>query len=456
MNLVISGLGEVGLHMAKKFSSEGHAVSVIDLDSSLLRELEESVDAKFVSGSSTSLEVLREAGADQADIFLALTSDDAVNLLSASVAKQVGAKRTIARCHAATLREYRAEGILEKLGIDDLISPELIAASVLGRQIRSQHSPVLGQFALGAVDASAFCITERSQVLGKKLISMGFPAGLRLGFVIRNSESLLPTPDFELLPGDIAVVFGKPEQLGRVGKLLDAQMMDRKKIKLTIYGADDVGEGIVAYFPHEQAEIKVIDPSETRLQQLLRLHPRVKAVVGEATDPSLLIEESVLESDYFLACTRHDENNVMACLQAVKLGVSPVMLVIHRPDYAGVLSDLGDLLKIDAVVSPRVAVADELSQFVSQTPYRTLWSSLDRKIEVIHTIFRRKKNLAVRNLGLPQGVLVLSVDGASGSQIPNADEVIHPGDGLTLLLASQMRNEVLGKIHEGMNALRLL
>jgi len=384
MNLVISGLGEVGSHMVRKFSSEGHSVCAIDLNRDLISELEEVVDARFVIGSSISLERLRDAGAQGCDIFLSLTSDDAINLLSASAAKHIGAKRVIARCHAQTLREYRASGVLEKLGVDDVISPELIAAGVLARNVRTRHSPVLGQFARGCVEAAAYSIGTRSKSVGKKLSSLGFPVGLRLGFVLRGSSSILPTADFELAEGDVAVVFGKPEKMSCVGRLLDAQVMDSKKIKLTLYGAGEVAEGFVSYFSPEQADIKVIDPCEKRLQDLLLLHPRIKAVLGEATDPSLLIEESVLETDYFIACTREDENNVMACLQAVKLGVSPVMLVIHRPDYAGVLSDLGDLLKIETVVSPREAVAEELIQYASQTPCRTLWSSVDGDIGVIH------------------------------------------------------------------------
>ena len=447
MNLVICGLGEVGEHIAKKFSLEGHAVSVIDINTQRVRELEETIDAKFITGSSISLGVLREAGADKADIFLALSSDDAVNVLSASLAKRVGAKRVIARCHSVTLREYRKENILNHLGVDDLICPELIAAAALARQIRTRHTPIGGQFARGFVESAAFQISERSRVLGKKLSSLGFPSGLRLGFVVRKAKSLLPGPEFTLEGGDVAVVFGKPELINTAGKLLDATIVSSKKIKLTIYGADDVGQGIVGYFSPEQVEIKVIDSNEKLLQQLLQSHPRVKAVLGEATDPALLIEECVMESDYFIACTRDDENNVMACLQAVKMGVSPVMLAIHRPDYAGVLSDLGDLLKIEAVVSPRVAVAEELSQYVSQMPLRVLWQSPDNHILVIHTIFRGESKVPLRNLGLPQGALVLSVEGSGGSQMPAADEIIYPGDGLTILLAKNMRNEVLSKVH---------
>lgn len=447
MNIVISGLGEVGMHMARKLSQESHAVSVIEIDERLLREMEEVVDAKFHLGSATSLDVLRESGAEQADLFLALTSNDPVNVLSAALAKQLGAKRVVARCHATTLREYRDEGIMEKLGVDDLISPELIAAGELARLIRSKHSPVLANFARGAVEALALRLGPRSRVVGKRLVDLKFPPDLRVGFVSRQGRSLLPTPDFEFVPGDQAVVVGKPETIREAGRLLDSEILDRFRPKITIYGADDVGVGLVSYFSHDEADIKLIDPSEKRLRECLNINPRAKAVQGEATNPALLIEESVIESDYFIAATRDDENNVMACLQAVKLGVSPVMLVIHRPDYAGVLSDLGDLLRIEAVISPRVAVADELQQFASRTPFRTIWKSPDGEIEIIQTIFRASEDTDVRHLGLPPGTLVISVEGAEGHQMPGPDSRIRKGDGLTLLIAVSSRETILQKVY---------
>ncbi len=447
MNIVVSGLGEVGAHMARKLSQEGHSVSVIELVRGLTREFEEVVDAKFTCGDSTSLQVLRAAGADNADLFLALTSNDPVNLLSASLAKHLGAKRVVARCHAGAMREYRESGVLVRLGVDDLISPELIAAGELARRIRSRHLPLLANFARGAVEAAAVRIGPRSSVVGKRLADLKFPHDLRIGFVTRQSQSLLPGPDFELADGDVAMVVGVPEAIRNAARLLDSQILSRSRPKITVYGADDVGVGLVSYFLDEEADLKVIDPNQSRLRLCLEINPSVKAVVGEATNPGVLIEEGVIESDYFIAASRDDENNVMACLQAVKLGVSPVMLVIHRPDYAGVLSDLGDVLNIEAVISPRVVVAEELEQFASNTPFRVLWKSSDGVVEIIQTIYRASDESTVRHLGLPPGALVLSVEGGEGHQMPEPDSRVRRGDGLTLLIPATSRGKILDLVH---------
>jgi len=170
-------------------------------------------------------------------------------------------------------------------------------------------------------------------------------------------------------------------------------------------------------------------------------------VEGHAIHSKLLIEENVMDADVFVAATRDDENNVMSCLQAAKLGIRPSLLVIHRPDYVGILRDIGDILGISTTVSPRVVTGNELLRYVTDDNFMVLWEMKQGSAQIIRIRLRSDDSKifgkSLRQLEWPVHALLLGIERADATIVPTADDTIQQNDSLMILTLSSNREKVL-------------
>ncbi|MGF1451057.1 MAG: NAD-binding protein, partial [Opitutales bacterium] len=192
MKIVVVGAGEVGRHLCLTLSEERHDVTVIETAERIAEELEESQNVKVVEGNGSSAQVLKEAGAPTCDFFLAMTSEDSVNILSSSLAKAMGAKTTIARVHDRTYADNSLLNYQLHFGIDFLINPEALAAVALAKAIRNPGRVAVENFARGEVEVQQVELSERSRLSGKKLRDIHLPSGVRVGVITREGLSSVP------------------------------------------------------------------------------------------------------------------------------------------------------------------------------------------------------------------------------------------------------------------------
>lgn len=447
MRIVLAGLGEVGFHLADLLVREGHELTVIDSSHERVREVEDDLDATAIYGSSTRASILSQARVNEAHLFLALTSSDEVNLVSASVAKSLGARRVIARVHAISQRENRVFPYARHFHIDHFVSPERLAAARLAKEIRSPIAPVLDQFAQGSIEVVQITVEDKPEVIGKNLVELNLPQRMRIGLIERGEKVMIPNAITSLEEGDQLILVGAPAALQEGVQLLRGEKKPPRKRRIVLYGADDVGLSVLDYFSAVDADIKLIEPDLHKCEHTSELYPWVKVVHGHAIDSRLLLEENVMMADVFVAATRDDENNVMSCLQAVKLGIRPCLLTIHRPDYAGVLSDIGDLLGINATVSPRVVTGTELLRYATDDPYIVLWEMPTGEALVIQIRLDAKESdlfgKMVKELSWPKGVLLLAIQRADRTIVPTADDRFEQDDSLILLTLSSTRQKAL-------------
>lgn len=446
MKIIVAGLGEVGSHLAEVLVQEGHEVSLIDASLAAAEKVGENLDAATYGGSATSVETLRRASVGNADLFLSVTSIDEVNLVSCSIAKKLGARRVVARQHARSLHEHRTFPFGRHFGIDYFVSPERLAAAALAKAIRSPLTPVVEQFARGSIEVTRLELPMEFSATKRKLADWALPSRMRVALVNRDQELFIPGAETRLEPGDELTLIGTPAAIKVAVRLLRGTDEASHRLRLLVYGADDVGMGLLEYFSPAEAAIKLIEPSQVRCEEVSAAYPWVAVVQGEATNSRLLLEENAMEADVFVAATRDDENNVMSCLQAVKLGIRPTMLVVHRPDYAGILSDIDELLGIGELVSPRLVAGRELLRYATPEPFISLWQTPGGAAEVLQFRLGAEQSplfgQRIRDLKWPSQVLLLGIERADQTIVPTADDVVQGGDSLLLLAMTQQRKEL--------------
>jgi len=434
------------MHLSDLLVREGHDLTVIEQDPQRGAAFEQSVDARIVRGSGTNVVTLKNAGAEEADIMLALTSIDEVNLITASLARALGTKRVIARNHSVLQHEQSIFNFAKHFGIDYFVSPERLAAASLAKEIRSPLAPIIDQFARGTIEVVAVKMREKAKAVGQSLMDLNLPQRMRVGILQRAEEISIPTADTQLAEGDELVLIGSPDAIKQAVIILQGEEKQKRR-RIVLYGAGDVGYGLLDYFSAYEVNLKVIEPDLAQCEELSQLYPWVSVVNGEAIHTQLLLEENVMEADVFVAATRDDENNVMSCLQAAKLGIRPCMLVIHRPDYAGILSDIGDLLGIQSIVSPRLVAGNELMRYVTDQPFLVLWEHRAKTALMIQFRLQSEKSplygTKVRDIKWPSGVLLIGIDRADGTIVPSAEDEIQEQDSLLILTLQSSRDAVL-------------
>jgi len=446
MKIVVCGIGEVGSHLARLLVEDGHELILVDPNPESLSSIEENLDARVVTGSATSATTLLSIGIGNVDLFLCLTSQDEINLVACSLAKALGAKEVIARYHAPARQDHQVFSYSRHFNIDYLVSPERLTAAHLAREIRSPISPVLDQFARGSIEVAQLELPSDSPCVGKSLMELKLPERTRVSLIQRGEEVLIPSASEELQTGDQLILIGSPQPLAETARLLEGERR-KKRFRLVIYGANDVSIALIENFNTFDVKIKVIESDRSRCEWLSEHYPQVEVVEGHAIHSRLLIEENVMDADIFVAATKDDENNVMSCLQAAKLGIHPTLLVIHRPDYAGILSDIGDMLGIENTISPRVVTGTELLRYVTRKQFIVLWEMKNSGAQIIRFRLRGKSSPVfgqrVRDLDWPKHSLLVGIERADGTLVPTANDVLTQNDALMVLTLPKTREQVL-------------
>ncbi|MEM6820691.1 MAG: Trk system potassium transporter TrkA [Verrucomicrobiota bacterium] len=446
MKIVICGIGEVGSHLARLLVENGHELVLVDPNPDSLSSIEETIDARIVIGSATSATTLKSIGIADTDIFLCLTSDDETNLVACSLAKALGAREVIARYHAPARQDHELFSYSDHFNIDYLVSPERLTAAHLAREIRSPISPVLDQFARGSIEVAQVELSENCPAVDFPLMDLKLPLRTRIGLIQRGSDVLIPSASEKLQANDQLILIGSPRPLAEAARQLVGEKKE-KRFRLVVYGANDVTIALIENFNAFDVQIKVIEPDRARCEWISEHYPWVNVVEGHAIHSQLLIEENVMEADVFVAATRDDENNVMSCLQATKLGIRPSLLVIHRPDYAGILTDIGDILGINATVSPRIVTGTELLRYITTKPYVVLWEMNRGGAQIIRIRLKAESSdifgKKVRDVVWPEHALLLGIERADGTLMPTADDTIEQNDALMVLVLPKSRESIL-------------
>lgn len=444
MKIIIVGAGEIGTHIALSLAQENHSIVVIEASDSVATALNQRIDARVLVADGVSINTLIDAGATDCDLFMSLTSDNNINIVSASVAKKLGATKTIARVHPNIQRESLFLDYGEHFGIDYLFSSERLAAVELAKYVRNPESAMIEEIARGYVEVQRVRVSADYKNCGQPLCEIKLPTRVRVGAITRSGKTIIPTAEEPLRPGDLATLFGEPSRLNEVVMQLQNRKGTGQEANIVIFGGGEYGFSLAQTLESWNCRIRIVESDPDLCQELSDQLTNVTILNTDATSIAEMREEQVGDADFFIAATNVDEDNVMTCLQAHSLGTKYCLPLIHRADYADTMTGFGDKLGILAAVSPRDATRRDLSRFITSDRFHLL-KKLEG-VELIETSVTEDSTIvgkSVRSIEWPDDcVLVALLHGTEG-RVPAADDEIASGDNLYALVGSAAKKKFL-------------
>lgn len=446
MRIIIVGAGEVGSYLCETLSRQEHDVTVIERDEERAAKLNQELDVRVLTASGSSASTLIKAGVQKCDYFLAMSRNDETNLVSSSLAKALGARYTFTRIHDQTFRDNSIVNYQNHFGIDHLINPERLAAVEIAKAIRNPSRVAVEDFARGFIEVQLVDITKGSKAIGKSLAELRLDSRIRVGIVQRGESTTVARADTVLELGDSVTLFGHPETLYDARSLFDPNVNRHTAFRVVIMGGDEMSVSLARLLSNPRFKIRIIEADRARCRKLADRFPDVTIIHGSGTSLRLLEEEQIGGADFFVACTKIDEDNVMTCLQASKLGTKHVMLAINRADYAEVLEQLKAAIGVELAVSPRVATANEVLRYISREPYIDL-GSLPGDIGKIIEIKVGDKSPAtgkkLKEIEWPKGCVIVALLHRFQAKTPGANDVISAGDHIVVTVQKDTLKDLL-------------
>ena len=440
MQIVIVGDGKVGLTLTQMLTAEDHDVTVVDSNPKVLERMQEECDAMAVHGHGASRAVLAEAGAGEADVLIAATSSDEVNLLSCLVAKKLGCGSTIARVRSPAYTED-INLLREELGLTFAINPEEACAHEAFRLL--QFPSFLGreQFSQGRVEIVRFKIKEGSPLADVPLYDLYTAARVRVLVcaVSREGEVTIPHGSFVLRSGDDIYVTAASVDLAALIKNLG--LGNRRITQVTIVGGSLLGLYLTQLLLKSGVGVKLIERDPTRCEFLSERLPDADIVEGDGTDRDILLSEGIDRSDAIVTLTGIDEENIVLSLYAKQMGMQVAITKSNRTQYADLLRTMG----VDTVISPKMNCAEEIVRYV-----RAMDNSIGGQMLTLHQIAGGKAEAmefnaddTTRGLGIPlatlrlkKGLLIACITRKGETIIPGGKTVIQSGDLVVVVAAA--------------------
>lgn len=441
------GAGQVGRHLATSLSTKLHEITVIDHDEAVAEELRETLDVGVVCGNGGSVTTLAQADVAECDLFLSLTQNDSINLVSGCVSKALGAKRAVSRIHPEIQREEWLFNYRERFDIDYLFSAERLTAVELFKSMRNPQGVIVEDIARGQIEIQQIRLEGDAPVLERDLQDLELPERVRVAMIQRDSSYIFPTGKDRLESGDLVTLCGRPFDLDRILNQFRADRVAplKRRRKVIIFGGGEYGFSLAQMLEGGGAyEVRILESDKARCEEIAGSLNRTVVLHGDATSQQQLREEQIGEVDFFVATSLDDEDNVMSCLQARHQGAKYCLAIVHRSDYAEIISTNQDQLGILAAVSPRVVTSRDLLRFVSAEPYHEvvkLHSSADllqlTLPESSKVIGRR-----VADLRWPSGCGLVGMLRGQEARVPTGVDELRSGDVLYLIASPKSRNAI--------------
>ena len=438
MKIIIVGSGKVGYSLAEQLVRENHDITVVDVREESLRRASDSLDIMAVRGNGVSAGVLREAGADIADLLVAATNSDEVNMVCCLTAKNLGTKYTIARIrnpeYTASLAELR-----RNLKIDTVINPESATAVEISRLLRFPSAANIETFCRGRVELMGFRLQAGDFLVGKPLHSLsGQIKKLALLFcaVERDGEMVIPNGSFVPNVGDKLYLIGRPDSLDQFFRILGRYAPKVKQVFLV--GGGKISMHLAAILDRAGIKLKIVELDEKRCRLISERFPKAMVICGDGTDQELLGSENLSSCDAFVALTDRDEDNLIISLYAMQQGLPKVITKCNRENYAGIARSVG----LDSVVSPKFITASHILRLVRgmQNSQGSVMNSFHRiaggaaeAMEFTVSASTRRLGTPLRDLSLRQGVLIAVIVRDQEIIIPEGSSALQAGDRVIII-----------------------
>jgi trk/ktr system potassium uptake protein len=430
MNIVIAGAGAVGRHAAEVLAGDGHNVTIIELRAALLQGMENELDIRTLRADCTHAGIQREAGVSSCDLYIGATDNDVVNLLSAAVAKRLGAKRCIARVHHRAFVDNSTLDYASEFGIDNLICPEHATAGAIARALRNPGALAVDNFAGEKIEMQELHVNDDAPAIGVKLSDLKLPHGVRIATITRDDSSFIAGAEHAVRSEDVVTLIGEKSRFDVARKMLQPGKIKRKHV--VVMGGTSMGVWLCRRLRHRHFAVRLFVNERERAEELAEKLSHVTVVESDPTEPSVFVEEHLRESDAFVAVTDDDEHNILAAAQAKSMGVQLAIAVTQRSTYSHLLKHVG----IDRFFSPRTVAVREIQMLLEPGPVRVV-ASLEKTTANVYEVCAGNKapgvGVPLKSVSMPGPCVIGAVMRGEEIRVPGGDYVVETGDCLLII-----------------------
>lgn len=435
MDIVIAGAGAVGTHLSRWLSGESHDISLIDVDQDRLSNLDNSIDVITIAGEVTDFKVLLKARIASADLFISVTSSEEANILSAIYAKKLGAKKTIARISQMQYLTDSEILNIHELGIDELISPESLAAREVRHLIKTNAASESIEFENGKITLLGLDVEKDAAIAGMTIQAIAAQHPIRKYVMVaikRDNETLIPKGNTVIEPGDHLYVITHTEGMEEV-----LEVTGKRKIQVSniiIMGGSRTGRHLARKLSRDY-HVKLIEQNPEKSREIAADFPDTLVLNFDGTDVEKLDEEGISTTDIFVAATGNSETNILSCLVARDRGVKKTIAMVENIDYQTLSHNIG----IDSLINKKLAAANFIYRYIRRGDFVSLSTIqgldaevMEYKIENSCKVTRKK----IKDLGLPRGALIGGIIRDNKGLIPTGDFEIEINDRVVVFAKS--------------------
>ncbi len=428
MKIIIAGAGEVGLYLSRMLAQDHHDIVVVDTDREVLNVVEAQTDVITIQGNATSINTLERAGAGGADLLIAVTQLEQVNILTAAIGKQLGARRTIARVENSEYLEESCCVDFRAMGIDSMIYPSELAASEIIWLIKQATARNAFEFENGKLILLEMSVQENSPVVNKSIMEVAqlYPElNFRIVAMVRNARTIIPSGDNSLRRHDLIFIITDPVSIDGIIEFTGNRKIIIKNIM--ILGGSHLGEKTARRLEKNFA-VKLIEKSRDKCDQLAAALSNTLVLHGDGRNMDLLIEEGIESMDAFIAVTDDTETNIMTSLAAKRKGVKKTIALVENMDYMLLTQNLG----IDTVINQKLIAAGHIFSFIRKGEIVLLMNLSDADAEICEYIVKPNTKItknAIKDLSeFPRGAIIGGVIRNDTCFITVGDSVLQPDD----------------------------
>jgi trk/ktr system potassium uptake protein len=428
MKVVVVGAGEVGTHLTSFLSQEGHDVIIIDKDEERVARAQNQLDALVVRGNGASVGVLEQAGAATAEMIIAVTDLDEVNIVACVSGKTLGIPRRIARVKDLDYFAQRSGRSMQQVGVDMMINPDVAAALEIERLVSLPGATDVTDFGDARVRMIGMHMGSRSPIAGMPLSEVDRkhgPLPLTVVAILREERTIIPDGNTVLETGDHVFLIGESWLMPDVMQLVGQDVAPARNVMLV--GAGPVSRHLARYLASQKVGVKIIELQRTKAERASRELDKAMVLHGDGTDVDLLQSEGVENMDAFIAVTNDEETNVMSCLLARRLGAKKTLALIRRTNYVPLVHAVG----IDAAVSVRLSTAAAIKHYFRKGQVLSFAQLKENDAEALELLARAKTHVVkcpLRKLQMPKGSIIGAIVRGAEVIIPRGDTQIEEGD----------------------------
>jgi trk system potassium uptake protein TrkA len=447
MNIVVLGAGQVGMTIVEALHDE-HDVTVLDLDSTRLQALGYRFDVRSVEGNGATRRILQNAGIEEADLFIACTSRDEINLVAAMLAKKLSEAQTIVR---TSNPEYIEAWHERQIDVDFMVSSELETAHAVSRTIGVPAAKQTDVFAEGQVQIVEFDVPRRDgrvesagiplteaaeqaagrepgaqygDVVGRPLREAEIPPDSKVASIIRGERVIVPRGDQSIMPGDRVIIIGSPEAASAWSRIMARG--ERQIDDVVVFGAGRTGTAIAQVLVEQRIRVRIVEPNEQRARDVAEEVPEARVYCATGIDPEFIERERIGRARAAVFAMREDAKNLYAATLARVHGIEFAIGIVHEPTSVEVFERAG----IDVAVNPRSVTAEEIVRFAHDPRIRQLAMLEGDRFEILDITVRGESKLVRTPFkDLPMtGSLIGAIVRDGTAIFPHGDDMLEPGD----------------------------